>query len=83
MTKIEQLQTIITPEELLAIIYSYSGERLYIPSEKTVMRKIRNYRIIKDFYTTTLTVKELGLKYNLSSRQIYRILKDRRKYGEV
>lgn len=83
MTKIEQLQTVLTSEDILTLVYSYSGERIYIPSEKTILRKIRNRRIIRDYNTTAMTVNELSEKYQLSTRQIYRILKDRRKYGEI
>jgi len=59
-------------EDLNDILKEYGGDKIYIPSYKTVSR---DNDLIEDFQNG-ISLRELQKKYDLSSSQIYKITKD-------
>lgn len=61
---------------LMGLVKSLGGSRdIYIPRCLDGMRKKRDQAIVRE-YLASVKVNELALKYHLSDRQIWRILKE-------
>jgi len=76
MSKIvEEIKEILGEEDTIKLIWLFSGNRVYIPKRAFFIKK-RN-KIIKEKFLNGISIKELASQYNLSQRQIYRILSEK------
>jgi Mor family transcriptional regulator len=76
------LAEVIGEEEAHKIIQHFGGQELYIPRCAKALRVSRDTALIKDFdqlckdgYSANEACNDLALKYRLSNRRIYDILK--------
>jgi len=69
---IEEIKEILGEDDTIKLVWLFSGNRVYIPKRAFFIKK-RN-KIIKEKFLNGISIKELASQYNLSERQIFRIL---------
>jgi len=72
---IEEIKKILGEDDTIKLVWLFSGNTVYIPKRVFFIKK-RN-RIIKEKFLNGISIKELASQYNLSQRQIYRILNEK------
>lgn len=60
-------------ENVIKICRRANGDEIYFPQAESILRKTRD-RIIKQEYRAGMTYKEISLKYDITSKQVQRIL---------
>lgn len=68
--------TQISLKSLILFLFIYQGSMIYIPNISKYKKILRNKSVLEKYYNTTLSIKELGYKYEISSRTVYRIIKN-------
>lgn len=61
-------------DNLMKLSNYAGGYEIYIPVEEALVRNVRNKRILDEY--TGYNGKELALKYGITERMIYSILRD-------
>lgn len=75
---IQDLLTVVDEITVYKLLQAYSGTTLTFPRIDTIFKKIRNDRILEDFYAG-ISVKRLARKYNISERQTRLIIANYKK----
>lgn len=60
-------------ENVIKLCRRANGDEIYFPQAESILRKTRN-RVIKQEYRAGMTYKELSLKYDITLKQIQKIL---------
>ena len=71
--KLHLMIEILGEEKFLEVVRFYGGDRIYIPTYKSVVRSIRNDDILKKY--NGINENQLAMEYGVSANQIRRIIK--------
>lgn len=71
--KLHLMIEILGDEKFLEIVRFYGGDRIYIPTYKSVVRSVRNDDILRRY--NGINENQLAMEYGVSTNQIRRIIK--------
>ena len=65
----------------MKLLKQFGGAQLYVPKHESVTRPVRNRAIAAEFDGSNF--KQLALKYKISIRQVYSVLRQEKKAAET
>lgn len=71
--KLHLMIEILGEEKFLEVVRFYGGDRVYIPTYKSVVRSMRNDDILRRY--NGINENQLAMEYGVSTNQIRRIIK--------
>lgn len=71
--KLHLMIEILGEEKFLEVVRFYGGDRVYIPTYKSVVRSVRNDDILRRY--NGINENQLAMEYGVSTNQIRRIIK--------
>lgn len=74
----EEIISIIGFDSFIKMSRHYGGTSVYVPAYENISRDFKYKMIMDELFKSGLSVKELAVKYGVSERTIYRLIRKRR-----
>jgi len=66
----------ISLKSLVSFLFLYQKTQVYIPNKNKFFKKLRNKKLLEDYSNSNITINELAEKWKISTRTVYRIIKN-------